>query len=82
MTVSGLFQYPEGRGWIVLSGGADAGSMIRAQVLRRARAEGGTAYLVMRDDDADATLDDMDDLGARRAIRSTFRRRTTPRFAI
>jgi len=64
MTVSGLFQYPEGRGWIVLSGGADSGSVIRAQVLRRARAEGGTAYLVMHDDDADATLDDMDDLGA------------------
>ncbi len=64
MTASGLFQYPEGRGWIVLSGGADSGSVIRAQALRRTRAEGGAAYLVMRDDDADSTLDDMDDLGA------------------
>ncbi len=64
MSVRRLFRYPEGRGWIVLSGGADDGSVIRAQALRRAKAEGGSAYLVMRDDDADATLDDMDDLGA------------------
>lgn len=64
MSVSGLFQYPEGRGWIVLSGGADSGSVIRAQALRRTKAEGGAAYLVIRDDAADATLDDMDDLGA------------------
>lgn len=64
MAVSGLFQYPAGAGWIVLSGGADAGSVIRAQALRRVYAEGGSAYLVLRDDDADAALDDMDDLGA------------------
>jgi hypothetical protein len=62
--VNDLFRYPDGAGWLVLSGGADAGSLIRAQVLRRAEAEGGVAYIGIGGQTGDATLEDMEDLGA------------------
>lgn len=51
-------------GWVVLSGGHTPGSAIRAQALRRAMAYGGVAYIGMSEDSGDATLDDMEDLGA------------------
>ncbi|HRL11034.1 MAG TPA: hypothetical protein PKX07_04090 [Aggregatilineales bacterium] len=62
--LSDLFRYPAGIGWLVLSGGADPGSLIRAQALRRAEADGGVAYLGVGGQSGDATLEDMEDLGA------------------
>lgn len=58
-------QYLSGRGWLVFSGGHTAGSPIRAQALARAKTYGSTAYISLADDDGDALMDDMEDLGAR-----------------
>ncbi|MCU0495881.1 MAG: hypothetical protein MUF87_00865 [Anaerolineae bacterium] len=59
-----VLRWTDGTGWIVLSGGADAGSEIRAHALQIAKSEGGVAYLGLNEDSADETLDDMEDLGA------------------
>ena len=59
-----VLQWPAGLGWIVLSGGKVPGSVIRAQVLRRGNENGGVAYIGLTETTTDATLDDMEDLGA------------------
>lgn len=59
-----LLQFPAGAGWLVLSGGHEAGSEIRAHAIERAGKEGPTAYISFADDGGDALLDDMEDLGA------------------
>lgn len=64
MAVVDVLRWTAGTGWIVLSGGADAGGEIRSLVLRRAKSHGGVAYLGFNEDSADAVMDDMDDLGA------------------
>jgi hypothetical protein len=64
MNTETILRWYAGMGWIVLSGGADAGGEIRAAALRRAKASGGVAYIGFNEDSADAILDDMDDLGA------------------
>lgn len=59
-----VLRWTEGIGWIVLSGGADAGGEIRAHALQIAKSAGGVAYLGLSEDSADETLADMEDLGA------------------
>lgn len=63
MAAGNVFRWKEGNGWLVLSGGTGNASEIRAQVLGRASAEGGVAYISLNPED-DSVLDDMDDLGA------------------
>ncbi|HEX2622225.1 MAG TPA: hypothetical protein VHL11_18835, partial [Phototrophicaceae bacterium] len=64
MAVIDILRWTAGTGWIVLSGGADAGGEIRSLALRRAKAQGGVAYLGFNEASADDVLDDMEDLGA------------------
>lgn len=64
MTGNTVFRWPDGAGWLVFSGGADAQGEVRAQVLGRARSDGGVAYIGLDDDDDDDVLEDMAELGA------------------
>lgn len=61
-----MFQWLDGRGWIVLSGGADEGGEVRAAALSRSSADGGVACIALSSDPgaADYLLDDVADLGA------------------
>ncbi len=63
MAAGNVFRWKEGSGWLVLAGGTTNASEIRAQVLGRASAEGGVAYISLNPED-DSVLDDMEDLGA------------------
>lgn len=60
-----ILKYLSGRGWLVFSGGNTAGSPLRAKAIARAGAYGATVYISLAEDDGDALLDDMEDLGAR-----------------
>lgn len=64
MSAQKVLRWREGQGWLVLSGGVDHGSHIRALVLQRATAEGGVAYISLNATAESAALDDMEDLGA------------------
>lgn len=59
-----IFDWLNTNGWLVLSGGADALSEIRAQALSRVDAEGAVAYISLAGDLGDSLMDDMADLGA------------------
>lgn len=61
-----VFQWLDGRGWLILSGGADRGGEIRGLALARSSADGGVACLALSSDPtfADRLLDDVTDLGA------------------
>jgi hypothetical protein len=59
-----VLQWIEGYGWLVLSGGNDALSDIRAMALSKMKAGGGVAYLVLQEDAADDLIEDMNELGA------------------
>lgn len=61
----GTLRYLAGRGWLIFSGGDDAGSEIRAHALTRAKTYGVTAYISLADDGGDSLMDDLEDLGAR-----------------
>lgn len=63
MTSNSVLRWPDGRGWVVLSGGpSDA---VRAHALSVAAADGGVAYVALRDATAaEMLMLDMDDLGA------------------
>ena len=64
MAENQVFSWQDSPGWIVLSGGADPLSDIRALALSRASADGGVAYISLAPDSGDSLLDDMEDLGA------------------
>jgi len=64
MTANQVFQWPDGVGWIVLSGGREVASDVRAQALSRARSHGGVAYIGLDVDDDEDILEDMAELGA------------------
>lgn len=64
MTGNTVLRWPDGEGWLVFSGGTDAHAEVRAQVLSRARADGGVAYIGLNVDDDEATFEDMAELGA------------------
>lgn len=59
-----IFNWLDNNGWLVLSGGTDALSEIRAMALSRAISDGGVAYISFADDAGDFLLEDMSDLGA------------------
>lgn len=63
--ITDILRWPDGRGWIVLSGGDDEGSAIRAQALRLIpTTDGAVVYIGLSESSSDETLDDMEDLGA------------------
>lgn len=65
MPSQNIFQWKDGRGWLVFSGGNDATGAVRATAIERASADGGLAVLVMGDAvAADDALQDMQELGA------------------
>jgi hypothetical protein len=64
MALSSIFQWLDGRGWLVLSGGDTPHSDIRAQVLGRAKAEGRVAYIALDAPEDSEAMNDMADLGA------------------
>jgi hypothetical protein len=67
LTIAEILRWPgEAEGWLVLSGGADAGGAVRATALRVAPpTDVGVAYIGLSEASGDATLDDLEDLGAR-----------------
>lgn len=65
MPTQQIFEWKAGGGWLVLSGGADPTSAIRAAVIERSAADGGLACVSFGDDAAaEQILEDMQDLGA------------------
>lgn len=66
MPTQTVFKWLDGRGWLVLSGGADEGGEIRGLALARTSADGGVACVVLSSDPGagDHLLDDVEDLGA------------------
>ena len=66
MPSNAVFQWLDGRGWLILSGGADAGGEVRAAALGRSSADGGVACVALSSDPGagDYLLDDVEDLGA------------------
>ena len=66
MAHNNVLRWRDGRGWLVLSGWAEAGSEVRAQAIGRTAADGGVAYVSLGNDTnvAEAALLDMEDLGA------------------
>lgn len=65
MLSGGIFNWPDGAGWLILSGGNSDASIVRASVLTRAGI-GPIAYLSSADHNkvAQITLEDMESLGA------------------
>ena len=65
MIASGLLHWPDGHGWLALSGGNGAAGSVRASVLTHA-GPGPIAYLTIDGDQESAlrTLEDMESLGA------------------
>jgi hypothetical protein len=59
-----VFRWLDGLGWLVLAGGVDVSSDVRALTLERAVADGGVAYVSLQPDADDGALADMEDLGA------------------
>jgi hypothetical protein len=64
MAQNNVLRWQDGRGWLVLSGGAAVESEIRARVIERNTADGGVAYISVNVPEGSAALDDMSDLGA------------------
>ncbi len=61
MPTQTVFHWPDGRGWLIFSGGAS--DDIRAQAIGRTAADGGVACVALSGD-PDLLLDDVADLGA------------------
>jgi hypothetical protein len=59
-----VLRWLKGRGWLVLSGGADKLSEIRAMTITRNTLSGAVAYIGLSDDDDDDLLEDFGELGA------------------
>lgn len=66
MPTQAVFQWLDGRGWLVFSGGADWEGEIRGTALARSSADGGVACIALSSDPtaADLLLDDVTDLGS------------------
>jgi hypothetical protein len=66
MARNNVLRWMDGRGWLVLAGGGDNLSDIRANALSRAAADGGIAYVTLGSQSVEAenVLADMEDLGA------------------
>src|SRR5574338_120647 len=66
MAQNNVLRWQDGRGWLILSGGGQAASDVRAEALGRAAADGGVAYITLggRTESGEKALADMEDLGA------------------
>jgi len=64
MAVNQILNWVDGAGWLVLSGGSDALSEVRAMALTRIAADGGIAYVGVNTSDDGALMDDFNELGA------------------
>jgi hypothetical protein len=67
MASNAVLRWLDGRGWLVLSGGAENSDEIRGLALGRAAADGGVAYISVggaHGSAAEWVLTDMEDLGA------------------
>jgi len=64
MSVSDVLKWADGRGWLILSGGNDSLSEIRAMALGRTNVDGSIVYIGLDEDDGEDVLDDMSELGA------------------
>lgn len=64
MPTSQIFTWRDGAGWLVLSGGNEPTSAIRALSLERMAADGAVACVSFGNPNDDSILDDLQDLGA------------------
>jgi hypothetical protein len=66
MTRNSVFRWPTGRGWLILSGGNDSSSAVRAQAINHIDADGNVVYIAFGQDypAAEQALSDMESLGA------------------
>lgn len=64
MAENQVLNWMDGSGWLVLSGGPDPLSEIRAQSLTRIAADGGVAYIGVNEQDNEALIEDLGELGA------------------
>jgi hypothetical protein len=66
MGQNNVLRWRDGRGWLVLSGGVDEASDVRARAVGRLLADGGVAYVTFGSHliEAEKTLTDLEDLGA------------------
>jgi hypothetical protein len=66
MAQNNVLRWHDGRGWLILSGGCDSLSDVRASTLGRASADGGVAYITLGGQSGfgEKALADMEDLGA------------------
>ena len=64
MSVNDVLKWIDGHGWLILSGGNDSLSEIRAMALSRASSDGSVVYIGLDEDDGEDILDDMSELGA------------------
>jgi hypothetical protein len=65
MSISGILSWPEGRGWLVLSGGPHALGEVRALALSRVSLlDGEVVYVGVDEDSGEEIIDDLIDLGA------------------
>lgn len=66
MAQNNVLRWQDGRGWLILSGGGEAQSDVRAEALGRAAADGGVAYVTLGGQSTlgEKALADMEDLGA------------------
>jgi hypothetical protein len=62
MPGNAILNWLDGRGWLILSGGAD--ESVRAAAIGRAAADGGVAYVSLKPGAGEKALADMEDLGA------------------
>ncbi len=66
MGQNSVLRWRDGRGWLVLSGGAEEASDIHARAVGRLSADGGVAYVTFGSHlaEAESALTDLEDLGA------------------
>jgi hypothetical protein len=64
MPTSQIFTWKEGAGWLVLSGGQEETSAVRATAIERIAADGAVAVVSFGSPSDDKVLDDLQDLGA------------------
>lgn len=66
MASNNILRWQDGQGWLVLSGGNDSSSEVRARTLERAAADGGVVYLSLdgTTNSVEAAMEDFEDLGA------------------
>jgi hypothetical protein len=66
MARNNVLRWLDGRGWLILSGGGEGSSDVRAQALGRLSADGGVAYITLGTQSSlgEMVFADLEDLGA------------------